>query len=395
MTDNKSSTPNSSQQYILLFGANYRAMFYVARKLYMDKYIVDVIDWEDIPIEYSKYINRYYRIDSANTNNARTLLIKILANHKYKAVIPINDVGVLMCRMFFEDISAFSPIIMSNTDSLVYAYNKYELYKRSIECGFGEYLVALVKDKDELTQKINVVDTNSVVIKSCCSKKIVDSQIKTYSVYKNCSKSELLNRFTDESEYPLMIQKCINGQEIGFNFIAIEGEIKAYYIDEFHCGSFGTECVSRKSKDDIPQLYDKIEKLVKSIKWNGLGMFDIIVEDENFYILELNGRFWASIDLSDIVESGIWETYKSTFVSDSIFTQKNYPKRESSVLINLQSAIKKILKDLKYPNHWKDSIKILSTVTKSIFSKRYFLQEHLWEDKSFYFHLLIHYIKRI
>lgn len=394
MTD-QYSTPNVLQQHILLFGANYRAMFYVARKLYHIKYKIDVIDWENIPIEYSKYINKYYRIDGRDINKARTLLIDILAHQKYKTVIPINDVGILMCKMFSADISAFSSIIMSNINSLVYAYNKYELYKKSIQCGFGEYLVALVKDKDELTHKINEVNLNAVVLKSCCSKKIFDSQIKTYSVYKSCSKSEILNRFTDESEFPLMIQKCVKGQEIGFNFIALDGEIKAYYIDEFHCGSFGTECVSRKSKSDIPQLYNKIERLVKSIKWNGLGMFDIIVNGEDFYILELNGRFWASIDLSDNVGSGIWEAYESMFVCNSSLTQKSNIKRDGIVLINLQSSIKKILKDITHTNHWKESFKILSTITKSIFSKRYFLQEHLWEDKSFYFHLLIHHIKRI
>ena len=99
MTD-QYSTPNVLQQHILLFGANYRAMFYVARKLYHSKYKIDVIDWENIPIEYSKYINKYYRIDGRDINKARTLLIDILAHQKYKTVIPINDVGILMCKMF-------------------------------------------------------------------------------------------------------------------------------------------------------------------------------------------------------------------------------------------------------------------------------------------------------
>ena len=84
---------------VLLVGANLRAMFFVARKLWQSEWVVDVVDFEPIPIQNSKYIRKYYKLEQDNNlDNLADKIIDVVKGVGHDVVIPINDVGVLVCN---------------------------------------------------------------------------------------------------------------------------------------------------------------------------------------------------------------------------------------------------------------------------------------------------------
>jgi hypothetical protein len=99
-----------------------------------------------------------------------------------------------------------------------------------------------------------------------------------------------------------MVQEEIEGVEIGYNFLAENGKTLVSYFDRHVSGAFGSESCEREIIEEIPLVKKKMDHLIQEIGWNGLGMFDMILCNGQPFVLELNGRLWASAKLG--VEAG-------------------------------------------------------------------------------------------
>lgn len=373
---------------ILLIGANFRATFYVARKLLEQNYIVDLIGNENIPFEKSTYINSYYYINSLQGDTFfKKELISIISEKKYEYLIPINDLGVLICKNNYHEIQKHVPIIMSNLTSQEFAYDKYKLALLSNNVNLGNTNSILINSQEQLLKHINTISKFPIIAKSCNSKKVIENQVESYCVFKALSTQELISRFTNANEFPILLQDFIQGEEYGFNFIAKNGEIQSFYFDKPYLSTFGTESIARQYVKMAPIDVEKIKMLVKIINWDGIGMFDIIVKQGKTYIIELNSRFWASIDLCEKTHSNLWYLYSQNYLMHTANDSSNKQK-ENVVLINLLSATKTIINDIKNVNINKLDIKIILCIIKSFFSANFFIQENILKNFRFYMYYL-------
>ena len=372
---------------ILLIGANLRATLFVAKNLYKNGYIIDVVDFEDIPLKKLKYINTYFKIDE--TNNPVFLqnqIIKIISSAQYKCIIPINDVGILICHKYFEQIENYCKIIMPNKEEIKFTIDKFNIIKKSLEFGFNYLKTLYISSYEELIIKIPNVDYFPVVVRSNSSKKIINNEIKSFSAFLATNKDELLNRINYEY-FPIIIQNQINTEEIGFNFLAVKGEIIISYFDKKILGNFGEECISRQVINRNIELENKFKDLIKSISYNGVGMFDVFQENNNYYILELNGRFWASIDLSEKAKTNLMQSYIEYFIKGNENICKSDGNYKIITNVNLFALIKSIIqKDLK--------IKSLKLLVKSLFNKNYYIQENIIRDFRFYCCMCLNKLKK-
>lgn len=379
---------------VLLVGANLRAMFFVARKLWQSKWYVDVVDFEPIPIQNSKYIRKYYKLAQDNSlNNLVDKIIDIIKNIDYEVVIPINDVGILICNEFNAKFQDYSRIILPKSESVEYSRNKYKLFELSLKCGFSNPETIYVQNKAKLVDVLDTISNGSIVAKSCSSKRVCDGIIKSYSVFKTDDKREIIDRFCDEAEFPIMIQKYVQGTEIGYNFYAEAGIVKASYFDRFFRGNFGEECMSRQSIGFDSELAKKLNALIEKIGWDGVGMFDLILHDDDVFILELNGRFWASVDLSEKINSGIWELYSNKYLKTNLIV----PIRSNAIvtLVNAISVNKKIIRNIVGFKGFGENLHLIYDIIRSMFSRNYYIQECLLSDSKFYRKLFLHYLKKI
>jgi predicted ATP-grasp superfamily ATP-dependent carboligase len=90
--------------------------------------------------------------------------------------------------------------------------------------------------------------------------------------------------------YPLLAQRYIPGRDVGFAFLARRGRLVAHTA---------FEALARGSRRhfDAPRLRANVAKLVAATGYHGVGEVDTRYDPERdeYRLLELNPRFWASL----------------------------------------------------------------------------------------------------
>ncbi len=116
------------------------------------------------------------------------------------------------------------------------------------------------------------------------------------------NKEDLEKHFTKNSfDYINIIQEYIEGYDIDCSVLCEQGEILAYTIQKGNMigknqfsPQFGLQFLEE------PELYKVVEKLMKSLNWSGVAHIDMRYDRNtgNFNIIEVNTRFWVSLDAS-------------------------------------------------------------------------------------------------
>jgi predicted ATP-grasp superfamily ATP-dependent carboligase len=93
-----------------------------------------------------------------------------------------------------------------------------------------------------------------------------------------------------QSEFPLIAQEYIPGWDVGFSFIANKGKIIAYSI-------FEHKNRSQRTFIDDKRVLDIIRPAIQETQYSGVGHWDTRYNPntDEYKILELNPRFWASL----------------------------------------------------------------------------------------------------
>jgi predicted ATP-grasp superfamily ATP-dependent carboligase len=108
-----------------------------------------------------------------------------------------------------------------------------------------------------------------------------------------------------QGEYPL-IQEYIPGVGFGFFGLFNKGELRALFmhkrVREYPVKGGPSTCAKSVFE---PKLLDYIIKLFKALKWHGIVMVEFRrdVRDEEFKLMEINPKFWGSLDLA--IASGV------------------------------------------------------------------------------------------
>lgn len=121
------------------------------------------------------------------------------------------------------------------------------------------------------------------------------------------SKQDFIKGFKPNvNEGPFVFEEYINGHDLGCNVLCKEGKIIAFTIQK------GTLFSRKKFAPQIglkfiyeKDLYEVVEKLMRTLNWTGVANVDLRYDsnDGKFKILEINPRFWATLDAS--LASGI------------------------------------------------------------------------------------------
>ncbi len=164
--------------------------------------------------------------------------------------------------------------------------------------------------------------------KGICS---FDNQIELDNFYNN---SNL------EGDY--IVQELIDGYDMGFNVFCKEGEILAYTIQkatmkshEKFAPQIAVKFLFKK------EIYDLVERLVKSLNWSGVANVDIRYDNkrDKYNIIEINPRYWESLDASIAV--GVNFPYLVCLASlNKSFPLPKYKFEEYVNLLGLNKRVK-------------------------------------------------------
>jgi protein-tyrosine-phosphatase/predicted ATP-grasp superfamily ATP-dependent carboligase len=287
---------------ILLLGANERACFSVAKNLHRHKYHVDVVHWGYFPIIHSRFIHAFHILPELESDVSSFFeeFCLLLSKHSYWLVLPVNDMAVEFLNRYKNELGKYAIIGGINSPEIIrFSQNKHELWKACKQLGINvpeTKLATTLEDFDRLKAGLRY----PVIAKPASSRKLIGNRIYSFSVRK-FSNEEALTDFVKERilSIPVMLQEVVNGFGIGFNFLAQNGQLIAYYMHErINEPVGGGESSYRKTLvEDKYGIVEKSRQLISHINWNGVGMIEYKVNEGKAYIMELNGRFWGSIEL--------------------------------------------------------------------------------------------------
>jgi D-aspartate ligase len=167
-----------------------------------------------------------------------------------------------------------------------------------------------------------------------------------------------------------IIQPFIIGSDITCNVICKQGEVICHTIQESPVKT-GSDFSSNDILEfhDDPEVIDAVAKMMKLLNWNGVACVDIRRDqkDQLIYILEINGRFWAST-VASYLKAGINFplTIAKLAFGETLTIPTQKPARQISIG-QYKAALfsgKYAFKDTKYISYLADPLARLFQVMK-------------------------------
>ncbi len=160
-------------------------------------------------------------------------------------------------------------------------------------------------------------------------------------IQKILNREALNSFFTQESDRisNFILQPFIVGSDITCNVICRHGEILCYTIQEspIKTGSDFNSNDTLEYHEDA-QVISVVDRMMKLLNWHGVACVDIRRDARNnaIYVLEINGRFWASVAPS-YVKAGV--NFPVILAMLSLGEQVELPRQKEANQISLQRYI--------------------------------------------------------
>lgn len=321
----------------------------------------------------SKYCRGYLRHPSITQEPKLFLdwLEKALVEYKFDIVFPMTEVS--------------SQLLLMNIELLGSTKLPFASYKKVMSLADKGHLVKLAQSIDvavpqsRLYENAAQLDLESVkkfpvVIKPCLSK-IYNGNAWMDTVVQIAKDKSQLKEYLNSSEwlakYPFMLQEFIAGYGAGAFAIYNHGNLIAFFGHQRlrEKPPQGGVSVLSKSVTLDPQLLGSAKKLLDATQWHGVAMVEFrVAEDGTAYLMEVNTRFWGSLQLA--IDAGVdfpKLLYQIT-IGDSVTEIKNYKKGvKLRWFLGDIDSLYLVLKSNHYSN--KEKLKrILNFLTPDFFS---------------------------
>jgi predicted ATP-grasp superfamily ATP-dependent carboligase len=227
-------------------------------------------------------------------------------------IIPVGAHSVNICSRLFQNLC-----FISSKQNIDFAFDKENLSMLNKLINVNYPITNLLKSID---------DVNLFVSKfPCVVKSNKENQIKFDSIYVNQSNldSRVINKINillnQKSE--LIIQQQVFGKARGFFCIAKNGVPVIYYMHERIreypiSGGASTAAVSIFCNS----LLEISKSIIHHLNWNGPLMieFKYDVNLNRYYLIELNPKFWGSLDLSYAIGLNFGQTLVDLFLKRDV-----------------------------------------------------------------------------
>lgn len=253
----------------------------------------------------SKYCRHRFTYESPSKGPRPFIdsILKELKSEKYAMILPMTDITCYLISEFRDEISRFTQVPMVDRETFAKASEKSELIDICKNLGLPVPQTWKIEKRTDIENIIPGLQF-PVVIKPRRSRYLIDNGwILTGVSYAN-SPEELrqkINNYNPKLPLPL-IQERIPGAGAGTFVIFNKGELRAIFShkrirEKPPSGGVSVLC---ESAPISPLMRDYSIKLMKALGWHGVAMveFKIDSRDNIPKIMEINGRFWGSLQLS-------------------------------------------------------------------------------------------------
>ncbi len=228
----------------------------------------------------------------------------IQARYQFDLVLPVTEITsqlILLSKQLSSIPTAFPEY--TRVMELANKSNLVKLAQRlNLDCPASQHF-----------NHLSELDINKIiypcVLKPFQSRLFRDNQWINTSVGIIHSLSDL-TRYIDKNPYlkfsGFMLQQFIPGHGAGIFCLYNHGQPVTFFAhkrlrEKPPQGGISVYC---ESQSVDPKLRDTAEKLLTAVGWHGVAMVEFRIDDQgNAYLMEINTRFWGSLQLS--VDSGI------------------------------------------------------------------------------------------
>lgn len=289
----------NDQLHVAILGSSTKSAVYVSRQLKKSGAKVSIIDWNDLPTRYSRFVDRYEILSDPGKDIAVFMqqLEDCLRRNKVQVLLPIHDGALEICFQHYGQLSAICKVIgVNNAAAHQYAHDKGALLELAASIGIHvpkSWRIEQVADLDKLDGL-----KYPCIVKAASSAVIRKGRLHNFKVRVAKNAQELADYVREHvATVPLLVQEKLSGFGIGYNVLAKNGRIINIYLHRRINEERGVSSYRETIPPDSYDLTKVVEELIRRIGWNGVAMLEFKVQDGVPHLLEMNGRFWGSIQL--------------------------------------------------------------------------------------------------
>ena len=301
---------DSTQRSILVLDANQRSALAVTRSLgahFVRANLVTADATATALAGLSKYSQLYMQYPCPTSQPEAFIgwVTEHCLNSQFDLVVPTTEVTSQLLLMNSERLLGL-PLAFANYDTVMTLADKSKLVKAALVAGVPVPKSQFYTSLAELEATTLVYP---VVLKPSLSKIFTNNQwiSTTVRVLKN---ADDFVRFCQSDTYlqnhPFMIQEFIPGHGAGLFCLYHQGQPVQFFAHtrlREKPPEGGVSVLSQAAKLD-EQLLGYATSLLNSVNWHGVAMVEFrIATDGTAYLMEVNTRFWGSLQLA--IDAGV------------------------------------------------------------------------------------------
>lgn len=314
---------------------------------------------------FSRFVQQtYYYTDGQEELKQR--IIELTKKHSIDFIFPYDEFEIRFVTLNREELSQYAPCLLGTNP----AYFDIGIHKENLAGFLLEHNLPCppfisLSHKEGIQQFINE-NQFPLLVKPV-------RMASGRGIQKLNDENEFQNFLNDNTivANDFILQPFIVGTDVTCNVICKEGEIICYTIQE----SPVKRGANFSSNDiliyhDDAQVVNAVSQMMKKLHWNGVACVDMRRDEKtnNLYILEINGRFWASV-VPSFLKAGV--NFPFILLKLSLGEFVEIPKMRSAFQISLKQFLLSFLhfrpyrlKDTKYWPYFFDPIARLAQLLK-------------------------------
>jgi predicted ATP-grasp superfamily ATP-dependent carboligase len=255
----------------------------------------------------SRYCDNYYQCPCAKATPQKFIawLVKLIKAEGISHLFPMTEITSQLLLLNHE-ILGDCILPFADLDTVMSLANKAELTKLAQRLGIPFPDTRVYERGNELTP--HSITNYPTVLKPALSHIWQKSHWLSTSVkiINTPDQLEQALQLPDFADHPFMQQAFVPGHGAGIFAIYNQGQAVAFFAHERLREKPPGGGVSVLSRSVVPdeQLLTMSKSLLDSVKWHGVAMVEYRISDDGTpYLMEVNTRFWGSLQLA--IDSGV------------------------------------------------------------------------------------------
>ncbi|MHC1742513.1 MAG: hypothetical protein AB9873_05720 [Syntrophobacteraceae bacterium] len=300
------AAPGERPGKVLVLDGEFESALAVVRSLGRRRIEVHVGSCVNHPIAaFSRYCVQSVRYPDplVDISGFRAALRQWIEMGRYSLIVPVTDLTLLPLMEIRHAIEHICPIAMADNASLAVVQSKSRTYELARTCNVPIPRSLTIRDWDDF---LRVKDALSypVAIKPDQSKVWPAGKPGAHltTAYGSCPGVLEAEARRLLSYGPVVLQELVTGEPVGIGVIASAGRIlTSFQFRSLHEVPLSGGISSYRVSEPIdPVLLEHCSAMLGALGWQGVAHIEFIRDSvtHRCWLMEINGRFWASLPLA-------------------------------------------------------------------------------------------------